>query len=499
MSGRTTEAGAPLGDARSFASNTIWTLLAEIIGKVASFILVVLIARSLGRVEYGVFAFILAFVPLFTIFGKTGLNTAVVQRLAKHPERLPDMLSSGLAARIGVGAVGLVIGLVVGSFLVTQPEAREVLVVLGVALLLDEISSYLGAVLKAFDRMKLYAIGTLVNRAVSTTLAAVVLALGGSLLTVSVAYLGGSIAEVVVGSLMVRRVLRPGRLRRPDRSVMDELVRRAIPLGIAGVIGLALFRIDTVMLQAIRGPAEVGLYGVAYRFLDSFLFVTYAIAGVTLPRMVREAATGRGVRTLEISVSLQLAFYLPIAVGAFFTARWVVATMFGPDYTSAAVAVVWLTAAGVFYATAHTIRAALIALDRRREVAFIAGAALAVNVGVNLYTIPAHGFVGAAVATLIAEILECGLLGWLLVRSNGVPSLRPAAAPVAAVFAMAAFLWATGWSGTAAVAAGAVVYVAALALSVRLIAPDIIKRAFTGPSLPTRDADVRRLDRAAAR
>ena len=499
MNGRTTGASAPFGDARSFASNTLWTLLAEIIGKVASFILVVLIARSLGRVEYGVFAFILAFVPLFTIFGKTGLNTDVMQRLAKHPERLPDMLSSGLAARIGVGVVGLGIGLVVGSFLVTQPGAREVLVVLGVALLLDEISSYLGAVLKAFDRMKVYAIGALVNRAVSTSLAAIVLAIGGSLLTVSVAYLGGSIAEVIVGSLMVRRVLRPGRLRRPDRSVMDELVRRAIPLGIAGVIGIALFRIDTVMLQAIRGPAEVGLYGVAYRFLDSFLFVTYALAGVTLPRMAREAATGRGIRAFEISASLQLAFYLPIAVGAFFTARWVVTTVFGPDYSSAAVAVVWLTAAGVLYAIAHTIRVALIALDRRREVAWIAGTALAVNVGVNLYAIPAHGFVGAAVATLIAEIIESGLLGWQLVRSNGVPSLRPAVAPVAAVCLMAAFLWATRWSGAAAVAGGAVVYMGALALSVRLIAPDVIKRAFPGAPLPAWDAEVDRRDPAAAR
>src|SRR5947208_3106078 len=84
------------------------------------------------------------------------------------------------------------------------------------------------------------------------------------LFVVAVAYLAGSaVALAYLTWMLARRNLHPPiRLSLPTAR---WLLITAIPLGIAGVLGVALARIDAVILSLIADNAAVGLYGAAYR------------------------------------------------------------------------------------------------------------------------------------------------------------------------------------------------------------------------------------------
>jgi PST family polysaccharide transporter len=245
-----------------------------------------------------------------------------------------------------------------------------------------------------------------------------------------------------------------------------------VPLGIAGVLNMALFRLDSVMVEAFDGIAAVGLYGVAFRFFESFLFVSWSLGNVTLPRYARDGAGARSARTFDVAVSASLSFYVPLTVGSAFAARWVVQLVFGARYADAADAVPWLTLAAALYAVTYQARTAVIGVGGRSSIAWVAALALTINVSANLVLIPRHGFVGAAMATALACGVEA-VLTTVAVRRAGVTVRvsRVVAVPLTAGAVMAAALAGFGLAGAAAAVVGAAVYLVALAGAAVMLAP----------------------------
>jgi O-antigen/teichoic acid export membrane protein len=150
-----------------------------------------------------------------------------------------------------------------------------------------------------------------------------------------------------------------------------------------------------------------------------------------------------------------------------------VTTLFSARYKEAAPAVALLVGATAPYAVAYLSRIAAIALGRMREIAVIAAATFALNVGLNLYAIPEWGFEGAAGVTLATALVEAILLTALVARAGaGIGIGRATAAPVVAAACVAAALAAGGFDGGSALAVGALIYPAALAVTAYLFAAD---------------------------
>ncbi len=450
--------------------NTAWVFAGQLAEKVASLGFFIVVARVLGVREYGYFTFAVSLVPLVLSFGKLGLDLTLVRELARAPERTADLLATALAARVCTGLLGLGLAVAVGSVLVDSGQALATLLVVGLALVADDCTSLFTSTFNAHERMRLSAITGVLNRAASTVLALVVLTVGGDLLAVVLAYLVGSVAALVYAYAALARTIHLLRPSDVDRTLGRSLVWNGRKFGAAGLVNLALFRADGVLLQAIRGSVAVGLYGAAYRFFESLLFITQGLMSLTAPRIAKDGPGAKSTRTLDTAVAIALAFYLPIAAGAPFAANALVASLFGDRYADAARAVPWLTAAAVFYCIAFMCRVAVIALGRRDGVLTVGIVSLTVNLALNAVLIPTRGFVGAAIATLVTEILEAALTLRLLARAGIDPrSTRLVIVPVIATGIMLGALVVLDLTGLAAVIVGAAVYLVASALALTTV------------------------------
>lgn len=445
-------------------------VVAEASSKIASFVFVVIVARDLGARGYGYIAFALSFFPLFFMFGRAGLDATTVRDIARDRARTSEVFASGLRMRTALALAALVVGSLLTPFLIPAGRILGAVLVLGAALFLDELSTFLGTIFKAYERMWWHALVTLVNRIVSTVLAFVVLAMTDDLVLVAIAYALGSLGALVFGWVILVRRFPPLDLRAGDATIARSLLTQGAPLGIAALLNMAAFRVDTVLLQALRGPAAVGLYGVAYRFLESFLFVAWSVANVMLPRLARDGTDDRVRRTAEGALALVALFYLPIAVASMFLSRWVVVGLFSDRFAPAAAAVPWLTWSALLYAIAHLARMSAIAGGRSRAIVYVALGALSVNVVGNLILIPSHGFIAAAWMTFATECFEAIALTAVFLRTYGLPSLRGAVlvAPVA-TGAMAATIALRSDDAVGAVT-GVLVYVAVALLCARMFA-----------------------------
>jgi peptidoglycan/xylan/chitin deacetylase (PgdA/CDA1 family) len=230
------------------------------------------------------------------------------------------------------------------------------------------------------------------------------------------------------------------------------------------------------MLGLIKGPVSLAIYGVAYRFFESLLFISWALANVALPRISLAREHAQTTRIVELTSAALLAFYLPIAVGAPFAADWIVVTLFSSRYEAAGSVVPVLTAAALFYAIEVLGRITAIALGHRKEIAWITGLTLVVNVGANAVAIPLYSFKGAAWTTLGTEVFGAILLTGLFIRIHELPRVRKIiAVPASASLAMAGILLLAGARDAEAIILAVVTYPALLALTAYLIAAEDVR------------------------
>ena len=73
--------------ARRFAGDAAWLLVAQALGKAASFAFVVVVTRSVGVLDYGYFNFAASLVPLFLIFSVWGLDMNIYRAITASGRR----------------------------------------------------------------------------------------------------------------------------------------------------------------------------------------------------------------------------------------------------------------------------------------------------------------------------------------------------------------------------------------------------------------------------
>jgi O-antigen/teichoic acid export membrane protein len=200
--------------------------------------------------------------------------------------------------------------------------------------------------------------------------------------------------------------------RRVTRNHVVTMLRRTVLLGLTGVLVSVYYRVDGVLLLHLRGPEAAGQYAAAYRLLDQARIVPWAITIPAAGMLARSLSPG-GMLAFQVDRSLTRMSTLAglglvctvVAVGPI-----AVKLLYGGQFASSAD--LFLVLASTLAWSPIAFVATARAINSRREVAYllIAGAGLALNVGLNLLLIPKHGAHGAATATVGTELATVGAL-----------------------------------------------------------------------------------------
>jgi O-antigen/teichoic acid export membrane protein len=219
----------------------------------------------------------------------------------------------------------------------------------------------------------------------------------------------GAASVGLVVALLVDR----GQHLRPATGVSSrDLLRKGLPFALSGVLYSLYFALDASLMAALRPAAEVGFYRVAY----SFVIVAVAVAVVLNNDIMRPTLARRGVTFANARPFLLTTAALGIAFAAaiYGLAPFAVKLFYGSGFSPA---VTPLRILGLSLIP-HFFNAWLVNIyvsrGQWRRVLWVQGVLLVVNVGMNLWLIPMRGGEGAALATLITEVLGVALYGYRL-------------------------------------------------------------------------------------
>ena len=434
---------APTSGERRILLNAGYRSFADIGGKVASFVLYVVMARRLGASEYGVFTFALSYVTIVTVLGDFGQDLILTREVSRDHRRLRGYFGNTLALKLVLSVPALALAIV---FLVpfATSQTVEVVALLGLAVVFELLARTSFATCQAFEQLWLVPLVIVPQRFLTAVFGIVALVLGADVVVVAAIYLASALVALALAYYLLFRTI-----VRPDVSVSTAvwrpLMSAAVPVGVATVASLVLFRVDTVMLAAFKPSDAVGNYGAAYRLLESTLFLSWAVGAAVFPvfsRLTPRTEPPVGL-VFQKSLKLLIACTLPLAAGTAILAAPLIDVLYGAQYQDAVTALRLLAPALALYPLSYIAGQLLISQGRQRVLTVTFIAVALENVLLNLVLIPKFSLNGAALGTSISQVLVVAATMYYSLDAVGAVAWRrvlagPTIATLAAAIAMAA-------------------------------------------------------------
>ena len=434
-------AGQRLRSSQRIALGTLTRSGGEAVGKVASLVLFVAIARGLGEQQFGDFVFGLSLSTVLLTGAGLGMQELIAREVASDNRSVDALLWNVVVLKgLMLAALLVVIGAIV-SIQGYSVETRVAILIVSVGIGFEYQANTFYAVLQGFERQHHIATALIVNRIATTVMCIVVLLLGGGLVPVSIFFsLGSALGLVTAYWLMRRYVVRPN--REVDRRNWPALMRSSIPLGMFTILAILSLRSSVVLLGFLSptGGADVGQYGAAFRLVEAMIFVPSALSAALLPWFSRssDAGSARVARGFEISLKAVIAITAPIALALALFAQPLITTLYGSDYAAAVTPLRVLAALVILIGINGVVTAVLIGRKRPRAYTAPAVTAIVLTIILGLVLIPRFGANGAA-ATAIAT---AAVLAMLTIRATtrefaSISARRVIVPPLLAGIAMA--------------------------------------------------------------
>ena len=174
--------------------------------------------------------------------------------------------------------------------------------------------------------------------------------------------------------------------------------------------------IDSVLLSNIAGDVAVGWYSIPHKIVGAFQFIPGALIAALYPRFSEYYIIDKKRLSyfFQLSMKYLLIIVFPIAVGIGILAEDIVITVFGFEYFNSILPLKILLFGMVCSFVGFPIGAMLNACNRQVTQTIITAVVMLVNILLNIILIPIFGVVGAAIASLVGNIIMVKI-GYLVI------------------------------------------------------------------------------------
>lgn len=415
-----------------------WSIGGMASGAVASFVVQVILARTLEATRYGVYSYLLAWVNVAVLVGKLEFDTAAVRFIAAYDGQRQDGLLRGFWHYgwrvVGRTATGVALVAGVAAWLLRRHLHSGIEGAIAAACVLVPLSALLlfsGSVLQGFRRVPQAQLPQLLLRPLLFGMGIVLVdvGLGVPLGAGGAVALNAGATAVALGTslFLLRRAVPPTVAAVAPAFETDRWMRTVRGFLVISGAQLVLGQTtDILVVGTLLTSRDAGLYSAAGQLALLAMLGAQAVIFVVLPSISDLYARGRRaelqrlvVRTVQGCAALSI----PV-VGLLLAGGHVVLRAYGPTFGDAYPVLAVMSAGSAVGAMFGIISGFLLTMTGHERAAgrMIVGSAV-VNLALTFVLTPAFGTVGAAVASVIAGCSRVGLLSWYARRYIGVAVL----------------------------------------------------------------------------
>jgi O-antigen/teichoic acid export membrane protein len=386
-----------------------------------AFISSLLYARTLGPHDYGLYAYVLAWSAVLTILSGLGLAPYLVREGAKNTQST-RWLNRWADRRVYIaGAMSAVV--LACAALVPAAAGAQLLFLIAAPLpglnslsaIRQSLLQVKGLIARSQWPQLLFAPSMLL-----ITMAILWLVEGRILLwelittTLATAFL-----PVVVNELQLRNAEAVAK----TSHAVPVLLRSALPFMWLGGLYLLVSRTDLIMLGALKGAHDAGIYAVASRPAELVTFFMAAANATLAPKIASLHQSGEHTLLQRLVRAATRRIFLisaPVVLFLIVGAQPLLQFLYGSSYAGGAIILQLLTGAQFFVILCGPLGTILDMTGNEKLNIVAMAIALSCNVALNFALIPSFGAKGAALATCLSIVLARGLLCYAVHRYVGL-------------------------------------------------------------------------------
>ena len=432
--------------------NIRWMIISKIIVYLLSIITITLIPRYLGVEGYGQLNFILSFVGLFIIFGDFGISSLIYRDVSKNPKKASEYFNNLFLLKTFLLALMILVIIIVTLFIDKSSYIKELIIFLGIPfILISLISSFYMCFYNALQKMQYAAIYETTTKLLYIIFVICVIYFNFKLVGILIANVISLLLTCLFLVLFLKKYIKI-RIKLDFKYIISKL---KVTSFFAGIIFFTLvyYNADKLLVSFFIGDYQLGLYVIGYTFFGLLISFIYIFNSALFP--VLSSYSNNLVKYKRISeLYLKYIFIIstPILFGGVYLANKIVSLAFGSKFIGGLIAF-QIILLFFFIAALNTYNLSTLQIkNKERLYFFIVMAAAIFNIVVDLFVIPIYGIIGAAIVTVLSELIVF-IGSYLYVKENirlsyWKQSIFPfigSTIMIASLYLIDKFLYPNGW------------------------------------------------------
>jgi O-antigen/teichoic acid export membrane protein len=391
---------------RQIAHNTIIQFTGKVLGTLFGVLTIAIMTRYLGRVGFGQYSTITAYLQLFAILVDLGLSITVVRLIADPATDQKIIFNNLFTLRILTSIIFLGLGPLIVIFFPYDNLVKFGIAIATLSFFFSALTQVLIGLYQKELNLLTVTIGEVSGRVILLALVAIFAYLNYGLLAIVGAVVIGSLLNFLICYFTAFKYIKISLAF--DWPIWQKIISVTWPIALATAFNLVYFKADTVILSLTRSQAEVGLYSAPYRILEILVNFIFVFLGIVNPILTLRWAEKNYAKFQEIFQKIfdvLLIITIPMVIGTMFIAKPLMILIAGADFSASGIIlqILILATAIIFINTIYAYTIIIIAKQKQMIWVYLGDAVFSVIA--YLIAIPIWGYYGAAIFTVISELI----------------------------------------------------------------------------------------------
>lgn len=379
----------------------------NLISKALLFWFGIVVARSYGPVIYGQYNYAVSIVSYFIMFASLGVQSYAVYLIAKEPKRTSEVYSKVLSLEVFFGILATIMLVI---FIRIVPSNAPMVFVVGSTIVISALN--VDWLYKAKQNFKFVSIQVVANALIQLIIVAI--AIICNVTNWIVLPIAVSIAQFISNCYLMYKVKTIYSIKYYlDLKDWTPLIRNGLPFLFSGIFAGINCNIDIVFLGNMVNDKLVGCYSAAYKIINLLTLMVSVVFTPIFPVLVEKFENNLVIdinKLVSKSIKILCIIILPIIIGGIITGERIIVFLFGKEYSGTGIVfIILLVYTAIFYI--REIYGYLIsASGNQKKYMLITCVSAGSNICMNLLLIPICGIEGAALATVISELINLVLM-----------------------------------------------------------------------------------------
>ncbi len=366
-----------------------------------------IIARYYGPKIFGQFTTAQVLATNFIILADFGFDLLLITEIAKQRSNARNIFIQFFSLKIIfclVALISMILFGVLGSF---SYETKSLILILSFYTLFSSLTNFLSALFKGFEQLKYETKLTLFMNIFLVIITLPLIFIKADIKIIASIFVLTRLIGFVIGVKYSKKIL-PDLKFTLSLADFNKIKSKMLTFGLFLVFNNLFFQLDTILLSLWKDDNEVGIYQAVFKLIMLPLVIPDIFSNTLIPVLSRLNTENyeQWKKTARLTYKLLIAVVVPISIVLFMYAEPIIKLIYGGIYYKNSVPILKIFSLILFSRFSFEAHALMLTTSDKQYIRlYTVVIATLVNLLLNFYLIPIYGSIGAAIVSLITNIL----------------------------------------------------------------------------------------------